>query len=347
MKVLSLLVVSSLFASACTPAAQEPPTTVAATTSSTTIETVDIRVNSVLEDPIGYCELGTTVMKPLGHAPRALVVLIHGSGPIDRDGTIPGGFHPYRDIGVYLAEHGYASIRFDKRASIPVCAAKLKETLRADDFLMDVVKVQDSVRHRVPGLAKLPLVLLGHSEGVTYANEMTVRHMLDPAPRGLILMAGLGRYPLDVTLRRQLAGIQKKPGVPVTQQQKLQKLMEQGDAFFKRVRTGKSQPTEFYFGAYSRFWGDSLKLTDEAKATAAKTRIPALLLQGDQDENVTKEDFVALQAALAGRPHAASTYFPGLGHLFNKAGTTAVSEDVLRRLVEWLDELSTTFTEAE
>ena len=95
---------------------------------------------------------------------------------------------------------------------------------------------------------------------------------------------------------------------------------------------------DFYLGAFQLFWRDTMLLTDQAKATAERLRVPALVLQGDLDENVTKEDFQALQAATAGRPKAGSSYFPSVGHMFNQYGETAVAPAVLRRIASWLDD---------
>ena len=51
---------------------------------------------------------------PAGEGPFPLVVMVHGSGPVDGDETI-GPNHPFRDLAIGLARHGVASLRYDKR----------------------------------------------------------------------------------------------------------------------------------------------------------------------------------------------------------------------------------------
>lgn len=51
---------------------------------------------------------------PAGEGPFPMVVMVHGSGPLDRDESI-GPNHPFRDIALGLARRGVASLRYDKR----------------------------------------------------------------------------------------------------------------------------------------------------------------------------------------------------------------------------------------
>ena len=51
---------------------------------------------------------------PDGAGPFPAVLLIHGSGPQDRDEAV-GPNRPFRDLAVGLADLGVASLRYDKR----------------------------------------------------------------------------------------------------------------------------------------------------------------------------------------------------------------------------------------
>jgi hypothetical protein len=51
---------------------------------------------------------------PTGAGPHPVVVLVHGSGPGDRDQTI-GPNKPFRDLAFGLASRGVAVLRYDKR----------------------------------------------------------------------------------------------------------------------------------------------------------------------------------------------------------------------------------------
>ncbi|NTW08816.1 MAG: DUF3887 domain-containing protein, partial [Anaerolineaceae bacterium] len=64
----------------------------------------------------GKWALPGTLTLPTGKGPFPAVVLVHGSGPNDRDETI-GPNRPFRDIAWGLASHGIAVLRYDKRTN--------------------------------------------------------------------------------------------------------------------------------------------------------------------------------------------------------------------------------------
>ena len=58
-----------------------------------------------------------TLTLPKGAGPFPAVVLVHGSGPNDRDETI-GPNKPFKDIAQGLASQGIAVLRYDKRTKV-------------------------------------------------------------------------------------------------------------------------------------------------------------------------------------------------------------------------------------
>src|SRR4029077_5705009 len=64
---------------------------------------------------VGEYKLPGTLTIPNGAGPFPAAVLVHGSGPEDRDGTI-GPNHPFGDIAEGLSSVRIAEARYDKRA---------------------------------------------------------------------------------------------------------------------------------------------------------------------------------------------------------------------------------------
>jgi uncharacterized protein len=62
----------------------------------------------------GIWSLPGTLSLPKGDGPFPAVILVHGSGPLDRDETI-GPNKPFRDLAHGLASRGIAVLRYEKR----------------------------------------------------------------------------------------------------------------------------------------------------------------------------------------------------------------------------------------
>jgi uncharacterized protein len=63
---------------------------------------------------IGQWVLPATLTMPVASVPMPAVVLVHGSGPGDRDATV-GPNKPFKDLALGLASRGIAVLRYDKR----------------------------------------------------------------------------------------------------------------------------------------------------------------------------------------------------------------------------------------
>lgn len=87
----------------------------------------------------GDLALPGTLVTPDGAGPFPAAVLVHGSGPQDRDSTI-GPNHPLRDIAHGLAERGIATLRYDKRTRVHPIAASFDP-----DFSVDKESTDDTV----------------------------------------------------------------------------------------------------------------------------------------------------------------------------------------------------------
>src|SRR5215472_8100489 len=85
----------------------------------------------------GKWVLPGTLSIPQSDGPFAAVLLVHGSGPQDRDETIPPN-KPFRDLAWGLASQGIAVLRYEKRTKVYGARAKADiATLTVKDETID------------------------------------------------------------------------------------------------------------------------------------------------------------------------------------------------------------------
>ncbi|MBI5324035.1 MAG: DUF3887 domain-containing protein, partial [Ignavibacteriae bacterium] len=102
---------------------------------------------------------------PKGEGPFSVVVLIHGSGPNDRDETL-GPNKPFRDIAWGLASRKIAVFRYDKRTlthrnKFMQIADSITPFLETEQ---DALKAVDTLKS-YPEIDKNKIFVLGHSLG--------------------------------------------------------------------------------------------------------------------------------------------------------------------------------------
>ena len=127
------------------------------------------------------------------------VILVHGSGPHDRDETI-GPNKPFRDLAWGLAERGIAVVRYEKRTKAygAACVPAGRELDYDTEAVDDAVAIVEQVR-ALPELASDSVYVLGHSLGGTLAPRIAGR---SKGLAGIIILAGLAR-PLEDALEEQ------------------------------------------------------------------------------------------------------------------------------------------------
>ncbi len=132
------------------------------------------------------------VFPPSGTPPRGLLVLFPGSDVADMDGAIEGAggsivSRPMRQVADRLACAGLATLRYNKRyVTGPTTVDRTKfDAMNGADFASDGRAALAFARAR-PELAKLPLGLVGWSEGTTIAMAVAAS---EPSVRALVLMA--------------------------------------------------------------------------------------------------------------------------------------------------------------
>jgi len=284
---------------------------------------------------------GTLCVPPRGDA-VPIVVLVHGSGPNDRDETI-GPNKPFRDIAHGLAAAGIATLRYDKRTFAHRGRLAAATLTVEEEVIADAVAAVQLARTQ-RGLDPARTYLLGHSLGGTLGPLIAER--LGDELRGLILLAPSAR-PLDSVIVEQTAFRMRTANQPDSVIAAQAAELERG---FTRVRSGEAPDSEMVFGASARYWRDLF--ARRPLEVLRQLDRPVLVLQGGKDYQVTRADYERVEAALAGKPPARARllWFPELNHLFmrvdgastgaeyGKAGT--VDASVVESIVAWVRQTS-------
>ena len=249
---------------------------------------------------------GTLTIPTSPAGPFPAVVLVHGSGPNDRDETL-GPNKPFKDLAWGLASRGVAVLRYEKRtkqhasklASIPALTVK-------DEVLDDALAAVDLLR-KTEGIDPKRVFVLGHSLGGMLVPRIG---RLDPNIAGLIALAGATRAMEDV-IPEQLAYIFSVDGSISPEEQKQ---LEQAKEQAAKVKTLKPDDTATIFGAPVSYWLDLRGYNPPESAKELKQ--PLLILQGERDYQVTMEDFKRWNTALATKNNVTFKSYPSLNHLF-------------------------------
>ncbi|WP_416423077.1 alpha/beta fold hydrolase [Pseudomonas sp. App30] len=240
-----------------------------------------------------------SLLLPMADKPVPVVLMISGSGPTDRDGNNPQGGRndSLRKLALLLANHGIASVRYDKRgvaSGQPL--APDERTLSVEGYVADAQAWAQKLKAD-PHYGQL--ILLGHSEGALIAALAAPQAGAD----AVVSVAGSGR-PLDQVIREQLKG-----RLPPDLEQRAGQLLD-------RLKAGQYDadvpaPLQVVFRPSVQPYLVSLLRQDPAAAFARLT-VPALIIQGRNDIQVGVADAQALKAA---QPKARLVLIDGMNHV--------------------------------
>lgn len=254
-----------------------------------------------------------TITMPVGDGPFPAVVLVHGSGPGDRDESI-GPNRPFRDIAWGLASRGIAVIRYDKRTLVHRNRIDTLTAMTVKDETIDDALAAAALARKTDHVRGDRVFVLGHSLGGMLAPRIGAA---DPALAGLVVLAGATR-PLEDAIVMQTRYLASLDGT-VNEAEKLQ--IADAESIAAKVKTLKPGDPPLTGILASAPVSYMLDLRGYDPPSAAKAlRMPLLVLQGERDYQVTMDDFRAWKAALGERPSVRFQSYPALNHLFT-AGT--------------------------
>jgi dienelactone hydrolase len=280
-----------------------------------------------------------TLTVPAGARSAPAVVLVHGSGPNDRDETI-GGNKPFKDLATGLASRGIAVLRYEKRSRVHAgrMAGMTGFTVQ-HEVIDDVLEAVKALRSE-PGIDRARIFVVGHSLGAMLAPRIW---MADPSIAGLIVLAGPAR-PLEDAIVAQVRYLAAADGTTSADEQRA---IDEAEALARRVRALRPEDVKsagLIVGAPASYWLDLRGYDPTAVATSVKA--PMLILQGGRDYQVNMEEFEKWKAALGARRDVTLRSYRLLNHLFIAgAGPSLpaeyqvpghVAEEVIVDIANWI-----------
>jgi len=263
----------------------------------------------------GDWALPGTLAVPKDKGPFAALVLVHGSGPNDRDETI-GPNKPFKDMAWGLAGRGIAVLRYEKRTRVfgpkmladPAFAASFTVKEETIDDALEAVRLLK----RMPEIDGQKIFVLGHSLGGMLIPRIAISAK-DLGVAGFIIMAGLTR-PLEETFLQQMTYILNLDGQLSEEDKKRLEEIKATIAKIQGLKEADVSSREKLLFAPPSYWLD-LRGYDPPDL-ALKVEKPMLILQGSRDYQVISQDFENWKKALAARADVEFKLYPRLNHLF-------------------------------
>src|SRR5215203_1794106 len=275
----------------------------------------------VMIPALGF-NLAATVTMPTPAAGRLrhpAVVLVPGSGPIDREENVYG-IPIFTQLAGALAERGYLVVRYDKRG-IGQSGGRI-ERATIQDFADDVLSVVKWLGKR-KDVDKRRISIAGHSEGGAIA---MIAGSKEDEIASLVLIGAPGLKGSELILEQQGHGLdalqlpEADRAAKVDLQKRIQTAVMTGvglDGLPEDLRKQADTP-----------WFRSLLLFDPSEAMK-KVKQPVLILQGEFDRQVPPHHAQKLAEMARARKKAAPVevlLLPRVNHLLVHATTGEVSE---------------------
>jgi uncharacterized protein len=287
----------------------------------------------------GEWTVPATLTIPKGKTKLSAIVLVHGSGPNDRDETI-GPNKVFKDLAWGLASKGIAVLRYDKRTRVHGAKfGKLKNQTVNEETVDDAVLAVELLR-QTPNVDKKNIYVLGHSLGGMMIPRIGVK---GKNIKGFVVFAGSTRFLPDVILE-QYKYIFSLEGDLTTEKQAVIKNVENDVATVNALKPADINSDKIYLGVPASYWLDLKSYNPPILAKSLKQ--PMLVLQGERDYQVTMKDFQNWKDALGKKKNATFKTYPTLTHSFmegspkpgpkdyEKAGN--VNENVVNDIANWI-----------
>lgn len=226
-------------------------------------------------------ELDGTLTTPTTESDFPLVIIVGGSGPTDKDGTIYAN-KVYQDMAWQLASQGVATYRYDKRHHEYGMELSSDTTMTIfDEYVDDVVSAVELAKS-FDNINGDNIYVLGHSLGgniIPLVDELV-------SAKGYMLM-GANASPYNELLLEQMAYLESLSEELSPEDEELY------DYYYTEIEKIENLDSynddEFMFGVPKAYWEHYTNYS--AIESAKKITEPVLVLQGERDYQATMSEY--------------------------------------------------------
>ena len=261
--------------------------------------------------------------------PVPAVVFVHGSGSSNMDEKVMK-LTPFKDLAKGLAEHGIASVRYDKRSFAHGRKMLKNGNLTVKEEVIEDAVLASNLLKNDSRIDSEKVFIIGHSMGAMLAPRIDAE---GGNFKGLVLLAGT-LDTLEGVLFRQLDEMKNGKSkimswVASAQEKKFKKSFE--NLYELSDEEAKKIP---YAGGVNLYY---FKEMGEHRAAdyLEKTEKPVLIMQGTKDLQVNVErDFGGYKRAFGERDNFSFRLYEGLNHCF----VPALYDDISKATKEFSKE---------
>jgi uncharacterized protein len=273
-----------------------------------------VKKDEVLETPMEV-QSGKYILPAMFTYPKTgshfpVIILVHGSGPNDKDETI-GPNKTFKDLAYALACKGIAVLRYEKRTRqyAAECASQINDFTIKEETIDDALAAIQTAKSVVaidPGR----IYICGHSLGAMCAPRIAEQ---SKEVAGIILMAGNAR-PLEDLVLEQVKYLSSLKSANADSKKEIDDLQVQVLNVKSLTKASDLENYQLPLSLPKNYWL-ALKNYNQV-ATAKSLSCKISIMQGARDYQVTTTDFNLWQKELKGMSNVQFKSYEKLNHLF-------------------------------
>lgn len=245
------------------------------------------------------------------------VIIVGGSGPTDRDGTV-GKYKPYKEYAQELVKNGVAVLRYDKRTfthsqQMLIFPDILEEFSLSDEYVLDAIAgLELLAKHDQIDPKKI--FLLGHSQGANVAPMIASQYNGDLA--GVIMLAP-NHSPIHHLLYHQIEFIANLDGtVDETEALHIQEAKELRD-YVDSPDFGVNFDPSKALGIFPKYWNEIKSYDPILAITSLTDRSKFLILHGNKDYQVPPTEANIFEIYLSAEKNVSIFAVSNANHIFH------------------------------